>query len=128
MVDTVAPMTIVSAEWIRENLQIICEAGAQALYESTSKHDQFDFQYELLLWTRLQIDYKNTVVYNISVNPNLKVDDRPLLLVEELFFDASGGDKITKIDLSQAYLQLEAEEDDQEIPTLNTHKGLYRPV
>ncbi|XP_058444176.1 uncharacterized protein K02A2.6-like [Malaya genurostris] len=66
--------------------------------------------------------------YKISVNPNLKVDDHPLPTIEELFVNVAGGKKFTKIDLSQAYLQLEVEKDDQEILTLNTHKGLYRPT
>ncbi|XP_058456616.1 uncharacterized protein K02A2.6-like [Malaya genurostris] len=66
--------------------------------------------------------------YKISVNPNLVVDEHPLPTVEELFANVAGGEKFTKIDLSQAYLQLEVSADDQEILTLSTHLGLYRPT
>ncbi|XP_011883552.1 PREDICTED: uncharacterized protein K02A2.6-like [Vollenhovia emeryi] len=38
----------------------------------------------------------------------------------------AGGDKFTKIDLKQAYLQMEVREEDRELITLNTHKGLFR--
>ncbi|XP_055526941.1 uncharacterized protein K02A2.6-like [Wyeomyia smithii] len=66
-------------------------------------------------------DYKQTV------NPNLKVDQHPLPTVDELFASLAGGDKFSKIDLVQAYLQLEVAPEDREILTLNTHRGLYRP-
>ncbi|KAK9693257.1 hypothetical protein QE152_g34330 [Popillia japonica] len=41
------------------------------------------------------------------MNPNLVIDSHPIPTVEELFTDMSGGEKFTKIDLSQAYLQLD---------------------
>ncbi|XP_062540860.1 uncharacterized protein K02A2.6-like [Armigeres subalbatus] len=66
--------------------------------------------------------------YKITINPNLLVDDHPLPTVEELFATVAGGDKFSKIDLSQAYLQLEVREEDRCLLTLSTHKGLYRPT
>ncbi|XP_055613053.1 uncharacterized protein K02A2.6-like [Uranotaenia lowii] len=66
--------------------------------------------------------------YKLSVNPSILVDDHPLPTVEELFANVAGGDKFSKIDLSQAYLQLEVEPKDQEILTLSTHLGLYQPT
>ncbi|XP_058828320.1 uncharacterized protein K02A2.6-like [Topomyia yanbarensis] len=66
--------------------------------------------------------------YKVTVNPNLVVDGHPLPTIEELFANVAGGEKFTKIDLTQAYLQLEVEEGDREVLTLNTHKGLYQPT
>lgn len=66
--------------------------------------------------------------YKVTVNPNLAIDDHPLPTIEELFANVAGGEKFTKIDLTQAYLQLEVEESDRELLTLSTHKGLYRPT
>lgn len=40
----------------------------------------------------------------------------------------SGGKKFTKIDLSQAYLQLEVHPEDRKFLTINTHKGLFTPT
>ena len=36
------------------------------------------------------------------------------------------GENFTKLDLSQAYLQLPLEEESKEYVTVNTHKGLFR--
>ncbi|XP_011862003.1 PREDICTED: uncharacterized protein K02A2.6-like [Vollenhovia emeryi] len=40
----------------------------------------------------------------------------------------AGGTVFSKIDLLQAYLQLEVRPQDRELITLNTHRGLYRPT
>ena len=37
-----------------------------------------------------------------------------------------GGQTLTTLDLSHAYLQLELEKESQELVTINTHKGLYK--
>lgn len=66
--------------------------------------------------------------YKITVNPNLIVDEHPLPTIDELFANMSGGQKFSKIDLTQAYLQMEVEEDNRELLTLSTHMGLYRPT
>ncbi|XP_062715667.1 uncharacterized protein K02A2.6-like [Aedes albopictus] len=70
---------------------------------------------------RIYRDYKQTV------NPNLVVDKHPLPTVDELFASLAGGKKFSKIDLVQAYLQLEVAPEDRELLTLSTHRGLYRP-
>ncbi|XP_029176870.1 uncharacterized protein K02A2.6-like [Nylanderia fulva] len=64
--------------------------------------------------------------FSISVNPSLIVDEHPLPTLEELFASMSGGTIFSKIDLKQAYLQLQVEETDREILTLSTHKGLFK--
>lgn len=64
-------------------------------------------------------DYKSTI------NPKLIVDEHPLPTTNELFAKLAGGIKFSKIDLRQAYLQLEIHPDDKKFLTLNTHKGLY---
>ncbi|XP_055590407.1 uncharacterized protein LOC129742525 [Uranotaenia lowii] len=66
--------------------------------------------------------------YKITINPCLLVDDHPLPTVEELFASVAGGEKFSKLDLSQAYLQLEVRPEDRELLTLSTHRGLFRPT
>ncbi|XP_039396208.1 uncharacterized protein K02A2.6-like, partial [Mauremys reevesii] len=46
--------------------------------------------------------------------------------IDDLFAGLAGGQKFSKIDLSQAYLQMHVDEKSQELLTIVTHKGLYR--
>ncbi|XP_071635762.1 retrovirus-related Pol polyprotein from transposon 17.6 isoform X1 [Temnothorax longispinosus] len=64
--------------------------------------------------------------YSVTLNPQLVVDDHPLPTADELFVSMAGGTVFSKIDLRQAYLQMEVSPEDQHLLTLNTHKGLYR--
>ena len=43
-----------------------------------------------------------------------------------LFTRLNGGRLFSKIDLSEAYLQLSLSENTKEVETSNTHRGLYR--
>ncbi|XP_018395382.1 PREDICTED: uncharacterized protein K02A2.6-like [Cyphomyrmex costatus] len=65
-------------------------------------------------------DYKSTV------NPQLLVDDHPLPTVDELFAKLANGLTFSKIDLKQAYLQLEIAPEHRECLTISTCKGLYQ--
>ena len=69
---------------------------------------------------RLCGDYKTTV------NQAIQIESYPLPRVEDLFSDLSGGKFFTKLDMSNAYLQLPMQEQSKEYLTINTHKGLYR--
>ena len=64
--------------------------------------------------------------FKVTVNPALKVDQYPLPKVEDLFATLAGGRKFTKLDLSQAYLQLELNPEARQYCTINTHQGLYQ--
>jgi len=50
----------------------------------------------------------------------------PLPTAEDLFAKLAGGKVFTKLDLSNAYQQLELSEDSKEYLTVNTHKGLFK--
>ena len=64
--------------------------------------------------------------YKVTVNQALDVDQYPLPKPENLFVTLAGGNKFTKLDLSQAYQQLPLEEESRKYVTINTHKGLYQ--
>ncbi|XP_030850078.1 uncharacterized protein LOC115927898 [Strongylocentrotus purpuratus] len=68
---------------------------------------------------RLCGDYKQTV------NTVLEEDVYPLATCEDLFANLAGGKVFSKIDLSNAYLQLELTDKSKELLTIHTHKGLY---
>jgi len=65
-------------------------------------------------------------VTSVTINPCIVVDEHPLPTHDELFAKMASCKIFSKIDLKQAYLQLELCEEDKEILTLNTPKGLYK--
>ena len=56
----------------------------------------------------------------------LNVDQYPLPKVEDLLATLAGGRKFTKLDLSQAYLQLELHPEARQYCIITTHRGLYQ--
>ena len=64
--------------------------------------------------------------FKVTVNQALKVDKYPLPRIEDIFANLSNRQKYSKLDLRQAYLQLEVIDDSKELLTINTHQGLYR--
>lgn len=64
-------------------------------------------------------DYKSTV------NGVSKLDNYPIPKTEDLLATLGGGQKFTKLDMSQAYQQLVLDEESRKYTTINTHKGLY---
>ena len=63
--------------------------------------------------------------FKITINPVLKTNIYPLPLPEELFQSLNRGSKFSKINLADAYLQIELDEESKKLVVVNTHKGLY---
>ena len=64
--------------------------------------------------------------YKVTVNQARTMDQYPLPKPEDLFATLSNGKEFSKLDLSQAYLQLELDESSRPYTTINTHQGLYQ--
>ena len=64
--------------------------------------------------------------FKVTVNPVLKTDIYPLPKPEELFHALNGGSKFSKLDLAEAYLQIELDEEPGKMVVINTHRSLYR--
>ena len=64
--------------------------------------------------------------FKTAVNPVLQIDQHPLPRIDDIFATLAGGQKLSKIDLVQAYLQCEVDEESRKYLTINTHKGIYR--
>lgn len=64
--------------------------------------------------------------YSVTLNNNLKVQQHPLPRIEQIFSSLSEGRIFSKIDFSQAYLQMKMHPDSEMLLTINTHKGLYK--
>ncbi|XP_058456730.1 uncharacterized protein K02A2.6-like [Malaya genurostris] len=66
--------------------------------------------------------------YKLTLNKSLLIDEHPLPTINEMFANMAGGQKFSKLDLSQAYMQMSVKQEDQFMLTLNTHLGLFQPT
>ena len=64
--------------------------------------------------------------YKVTCNPCLEPDQYPLPNPNDLFASLAGGQSFSKVDLSEAYLQISLTEESRACVTINTHQGLYR--
>ena len=64
--------------------------------------------------------------FKVTINQACQGDSYPLPWVDKLLANLSGGRYFSKLDMSQAYLQLPLDEPSKVLVTINTHKGLYR--
>ena len=64
--------------------------------------------------------------YSVTLNRFLKIEHYPVPLFEDVFSTLRGGQSFSKIDLSDAYHQIELDEEAKALTTINTHLGLYQ--
>lgn len=64
--------------------------------------------------------------FSTGLNNALKDHHYPLPSPEEIFAKLSGGKYFSKIDLSDAYLQIPVDQECSKLLCINTHKGLYK--
>ena len=64
-------------------------------------------------------DYK--LIYGAAT-----VDSYPLPRIDDVLASMTGAKVFSKLDLSQAYLQLQLEEESKEFVTISTHEGLFQ--
>ena len=64
--------------------------------------------------------------YKLTVNQVSKLDNYPIPKTEDLLATLGGGEKFTKLDMSQAYQQMTLDEESQKFTTINMHKGLFQ--
>ena len=64
--------------------------------------------------------------YKLTVNQVTKLDNYPIPKTEDLLATLGGGEKFTKLDMSQAYQQMTLDEESRKFTTINTHKGLFQ--
>lgn len=64
--------------------------------------------------------------YKITINKHLEDVKHPLPRIEELFAELQGGEHFTRLDMSNAYNQLEVTEKTQLLLSWSTHRGIYK--
>ena len=62
--------------------------------------------------------------YKVTVNKVAPCDNYPIPSTSEQLASLAGGQKFSKVDLSQAYQQLKLDDQSRELLTINTHWGL----
>ncbi|XP_047037979.1 uncharacterized protein K02A2.6-like [Helicoverpa zea] len=63
--------------------------------------------------------------YKVTVNKLLKDVHFPLPKIEEMFATLSGGEQYSKLDLKNAFMQLELSESSQPLTAITTHVGTF---
>ena len=63
--------------------------------------------------------------YKVTINKVSLLDPYPLPRIEDIYAQLSGGDLYSKVDLSNAYLQVPLDEKSQAYVTINTTRELY---
>ena len=64
--------------------------------------------------------------FKVTINKVTKPDKYPLPRIKDVYTKLNNGEKFTKLDLNNAFLQVELDQESQEYCTINTHKGLFR--
>uniref|UniRef100_A0A1I7T584 Reverse transcriptase n=1 Tax=Caenorhabditis tropicalis TaxID=1561998 RepID=A0A1I7T584_9PELO len=63
--------------------------------------------------------------FSTGLNDAIETHHYPLPTAEAIFSTLNGGKFFTQIDLAEAYLQIEVEEESKKMLTINTHLGLF---
>lgn len=64
--------------------------------------------------------------YSTGLNDVLQLHEHPIPTPEEIFTTLARPKHLPKMDLSDAYLQIEMNEESKELLTINTHKVLFK--
>ena len=64
--------------------------------------------------------------FKVTINQCVETKQYPLPTVEDIFAHLAGGQVFSKLDMSQAYLQLPVHEDSKPLLVINTPKGLFK--
>ncbi|EGT46879.1 hypothetical protein CAEBREN_12555 [Caenorhabditis brenneri] len=63
--------------------------------------------------------------FSTGLNDSIETNNHPLPTADEIFAKLNGGLYFTQIDLADAYLQCEVDEQAKQLLVINTHKGLF---
>ncbi|EGT45549.1 hypothetical protein CAEBREN_25839 [Caenorhabditis brenneri] len=64
--------------------------------------------------------------YSTGLNDSIEQHRHPLPTAEDIFTIINGGKFFTQIDLAEAYLQIELDDQSKNLLSINTHKGIYQ--
>ncbi|XP_060081069.1 uncharacterized protein K02A2.6-like [Ylistrum balloti] len=91
-----------------------------------SRVEQSDWATPVVIVPKADKSIRLSGDFKVTVNKCLDEQQYPLPNVEDMFAQLTGGQKFTKLNLSQAYQQLTLDEDSEKYLTITTHLGLFR--
>ncbi|XP_041785534.1 uncharacterized protein K02A2.6-like [Anopheles merus] len=135
-VTTTANLNLLGIDWI--DLFKLC-----AQFLSTPFHWSMLNSHDYNLWFEDPVDFSEWAApivavrkpngrvricadYSTGLNEALEPNHYPLPTPEEIFAQLNGSTVFSIVDLSDAYLQLEVDDDSKKLLTINTHRGLFR--
>ena len=105
---------------VKEEIQRLVEAGI------LERIDTSLWQLRLYLLKKTNGKIRICGDFKVTINPQILIDQHPIPTIEELLARLNNGEKFTKLDLSNAYLQVELNEQSKNLVTINTPLGLFR--
>ncbi|XP_029643530.2 uncharacterized protein K02A2.6-like [Octopus sinensis] len=93
--------------------------------EVIEKVDYFEWTAPTVIIKKKNNEIRICADFSTGLNDCLKNYNYPLPNPEEIFAKCNGGKISSKLDLSEAHLQLLVDEECAKVLTINTHKGLY---
>jgi transposase InsO family protein len=64
--------------------------------------------------------------FKVTINSQILVDQHPIPSIDDLLARLNNGQQFTKLDLSDAYLQVDLDEESKHLVVINTPLGLFR--
>ncbi|CAF4637437.1 unnamed protein product [Rotaria sp. Silwood2] len=64
--------------------------------------------------------------FKVTINPEILVDQHPIPSIDELLTHLNNGKRFIKLDLSDAYLQVELDDESKKFVVINTPLGLFQ--
>lgn len=107
---------------VEQKLKDLCDTG---MLEPVTNSDWGTPIVPVLKPTR-EIELRICGDFSVTINKSIVDFKYPLPNIEEIFASLQGGQLFTKLDLANAYNQLELDEESQLLCTLSTHVGLFK--
>ena len=91
-----------------------------------SKVDYSEWAAPIVTVKKANGDLRPCADYSTGLNDALEPHPHPLPTPEEIFAKLADNEIFSHIDLSDAYFQVEMDDDSKKLLTINTHRGLYK--
>jgi transposase InsO family protein len=114
------PVPFAKREKVKQELERLVQAGVLTPVQTS------DWAAPIVVVDKPNGDVRICGDYKVTANKCLNIEQYPLPRPEELFHQLRNGKHFTKIDLSDAYFQIELDDESKQYTVINTQNGLYQ--